>query len=54
MCTINLLAILVSFYKDHAYSRNRFELMNYWRWSTLLINTLFLIDLILNLAIVRI
>ena len=53
LIAINLLAILVSVCKDHNFKYSRFELMNYWRYSTLIVNSVFLVDLIANIVIAR-
>ena len=51
---MNLLAIMISFYKDHSYVQTRLELLHFWRRSTILINLVFLVDLTLNIIIVGI
>ena len=54
LCTINLLALLISFYYDHTFEDKRIEQLNYWRASSICFNLVFLIDLSLNIGICKI
>ena len=53
LCSLNLLIIVLSFYKDHSYQYSRFELAKYWKKSTVIVNCIFLADLVVNIAVLR-
>ena len=51
LCSVNLFAVLISFYADHSFEDTRIEQLSFWRVSSICFNTAFLVDLVMNLGI---
>ena len=45
----NLIAILVSFFLDNAYMYSALEMLFFWKRSSIVVNSVYLMDLILNI-----
>lgn len=48
---LNLAAILVSFFIDSQFEYSKYELNFFWRRSTILVNSVYMLDLILNMIV---
>ena len=48
---LNLAAILISFFIDSQFEYSRYDLNFFWRRSTIIVNSVYLLDLLLNIVV---
>ena len=48
---LNLCAILISFFIDSQFEYSKYELDFFWRRSTVLVNSVYLLDLLMNIVV---
>ena len=48
---LNLCAILISFFIDSQFEYSKYELDFFWRRSTILVNSVYLLDLLMNIVV---
>ena len=48
---LNLAAILVSFFIDTEFEYTKYELDFFWRRSTIFVNSIYLLDLLMNMVV---
>ena len=48
---LNLCAILISFFIDSQFEYSKYELDFFWRRSTILVNSVYLLDLLMNIIV---
>ena len=48
---LNLAAILVSFFIDSQFEYSKYSLNFFWRRSTIIVNSVYLLDLLLNIVV---
>ena len=48
---LNLCAILISFFIDSQFEYSKYELDFFWRRSTVIVNSVYLLDLLMNIVV---
>ena len=48
---LNLCAILISFFIDSQFEYSKYALNFFWRRSTIIVNSVYLLDLLLNIVV---
>ena len=48
---LNLAAILVSFFIDSQFDYSKYSLNFFWRRSTIIVNSVYLLDLLMNIVV---
>ena len=48
---LNLAAILVSFFIDSQFEYSKYSLNFFWRRSTIIVNSVYLLDLLMNMVV---
>ena len=48
---LNLAAILVSFFIDNQFEYTKYSLNFFWRRSTIIVNSVYLLDLLMNIVV---
>ena len=48
---LNLCAILISFFIDSQFEYSKYSLNFFWRRSTIFVNSIYLLDLLMNLVV---